>query len=98
MPNKIHHHHRQKSKPARACDACFDIVFPVIHSSSNRGVATYINNKSHKPNSHLPSWLSIPSLPVARQPHVLMRIDTTSSSGSHPISSFDDDNKRQRKG
>ena len=36
MLNKIHHHHRQISKPARGCDVCYDTVFPVIHSSSYR--------------------------------------------------------------
>ena len=39
-----------------------------------------------------PSWLSMPSLPVARQPHALMAIDTTCSSSRDVISSFDDDN------
>ena len=71
------------SKPARACDACYDTVFPVIHPPSGE-VATDINNDSHKSDtipslSHLPSWLSMPSLPVQRQPHALMAIDMTSN-------------------
>ena len=70
------------TKPARACDACYDTVFPVIHPPSlGEEVATNINNGSHKSDtitslSHLPSWLSMPSLPVPRQPHALMAIDT----------------------
>ena len=38
--------------------------------------------------SHLPSWLSMPSLPVPLQPHALMAIDTTCS--SRDIISLDD--------
>jgi FYVE, RhoGEF and PH domain containing 5/6 len=85
------------TKPARACDACYDTVFPVIHPPPTRGeAATNIDNESRKSDtipslSHLPSWLSMPSLPVARQPHALMAIDTTCSSRDI-ISSFDDDN------
>jgi FYVE/RhoGEF/PH domain-containing protein 5/6 len=79
------------TKPARACDACYDTVFPVIHPGGE--VATNIDNESHKSDtitslSHLPSWLSMPSLPVPRQPHELMAIDTTCS---HDIIPFDND-------
>ena len=72
------------TKPARACDACYDTVFPVIRPPSGE-VSTNLNNESHKSDdtipslSHLPSWLSMPSLPVQRQPHALMAIDTTCS-------------------
>ena len=57
------------TKPARACDACYDTVFPVIHPPP-----TTIPSLSH-----LPSWLSMPSLPVARQPRAFdgNRHDTT---------------------
>ena len=58
------------AKPARACDACYDTVFPVIHSG---GEVVTNNNDEYKSDtipslSHLPSWLSMPSLPVPRQP------------------------------
>ena len=81
------------TKPARACDACYDTVFPVIYPPSGE-VATNINNEPHKSDtipslSHLPSWLSMPSLPVPRQPHALMAIDTTCS---RDIISLDNDN------
>ena len=72
------------TKPARACDACYDTVFPVIRPPSGE-VSTNLNNESHKSDdtipslSHLPSWLSMPSLPVQRQPHALMAIDTSCS-------------------
>lgn len=63
-------------------------MFPIIHPPE---VTTNTNNGSHKSDtitslSHLPSWLSMPSLPVARQPHALMAIDTSSS---RDIISFD---------
>ena len=52
------------TKPARAC---YDIVFPVIHPPP--AMIPFL--------SHLPSWLSMSSLPVAPQPHALVAIDTT---------------------
>ena len=88
------------TKPARACDACYDTVFPVIHPLPTEGEGAntnIINNESHHkadtiPSlSHLPSWLSMPSLPVPRQPHALMAIDTTCTSSRDNIS-FDDIN------
>ena len=56
-------------------------MFPVINPPQSEEVP---NHESHKSDtitslSHLPSWLSMPSLPVQRQPHALMAIDTTSS-------------------
>ena len=55
------------------------------------------NNESHKSDtipslSHLPSWLSMPSLSVSRQPHALMAIDTTCNSSRDILSSFNDVN------
>ena len=87
------------TKTARACDACYDTVFPVIHPLPTEEAATNTNyENSHKSDttipslSHLPSWLSMPSLSAPRQPHALMAIDTTCSSSSRDIiSSFDDD-------
>lgn len=68
------------TKPARACDACYDTVFPVINPPLSEDFPSNTNNESHKSDtitslSHLPSWLSMPSLPVQRQPHALMAID-----------------------
>ncbi|KAF9459286.1 hypothetical protein BDZ94DRAFT_1224932 [Collybia nuda] len=65
------------SKPARACDACYETVFPLLdhppesagtlgHSQGNVDTITSLN--------HFPSWLSIPSLPSST-PQALMAID-----------------------
>jgi len=97
MPNnKIH-----STKAARACDACYDTVFPVIHPPSGEG-STNINKFGTIGSfSHLPSWLSMPSLPVPRQPHALMAIDTTCSRDIS-FDNVDDDGseteERERKG
>ncbi|KIM44782.1 hypothetical protein M413DRAFT_25208 [Hebeloma cylindrosporum] len=75
------------SKPARACDACYETVFPLIdppdangdgdgstEADAERGGSDTITSLSH-----LPSWLSMPALPVQRQPQALMAIDTSAS-------------------
>jgi len=91
------------TKPARACDGCYDTVFPVIHPPPSEVPTNMNNNKSDTITSLslLPSWLSMPSLSVQRQPQALMAIDTNSSRDI----SFDniDDNgseteERERKG
>ena len=64
-------------------------MFPVVHPQTE-GIATDINNESHKPDK-IPSLSHLPSLPVARQPHAYMAIDTTCSS-CDVISSSDDNN------
>ena len=88
------------SKPARACDACYESVFPVVDDDASvmgLGSIGSTDNlaktagKSSDPDhsasqstigslSALPSWLSMPSLPVRRvpQPQALMAIDLNS--------------------
>ncbi|KAF8159873.1 hypothetical protein B0H34DRAFT_705183 [Crassisporium funariophilum] len=70
------------TKAARACDACYDTVFPVIDPShledQIENTTTTVNGGSETTTSslsHLPAWLSMPQLPVQRQPHALMAID-----------------------
>ncbi|KAJ3501401.1 hypothetical protein NLJ89_g9354 [Agrocybe chaxingu] len=80
------------SKPARACDACYETVFPVIDTPPPEEETTpgeesgdvEPNHEQHNTDtitslSHLPSWLSMPALPVQRTPQALMAIDLNSS-------------------
>ncbi|KAF9553664.1 hypothetical protein CPC08DRAFT_744681 [Agrocybe pediades] len=79
-------------KPARACDACYETVFPLINppSSQQNGIAEEDASAEQGSSdakgsdtitslAHLPSWLSMPALPVQRQPQALMAIDLNSS-------------------
>ncbi|KAF9451161.1 hypothetical protein P691DRAFT_400037 [Macrolepiota fuliginosa MF-IS2] len=76
------------SKPARACEACYETVFPLIDPPTNPGSPTSPNSSSFlsggagtsQPSndtitslSKLPSWVSMPSLPTqGSQPQALM--------------------------
>ncbi|KAJ7605596.1 hypothetical protein FB45DRAFT_1069241 [Roridomyces roridus] len=61
------------SKPARACNACYETVFPVLppeHEDSGEGepqngMLDATNNGLTNSLSNFPSWLSMPSLPLA---------------------------------
>ena len=71
------------TKTARACDACYDTVFPVIHPLPLGETITNINNgNSHKSDTTILLWLSMPLLPGPHQPHTVMAIHTTCSSSS----------------
>ncbi|KAF9528893.1 hypothetical protein CPB83DRAFT_875756 [Crepidotus variabilis] len=80
---------REESKPARACDACYEAVFPLVEppqETPNSIEENNFTNGQQRPNSdtitslsHLPSWLSMPTLPVQNQPQALMAIDLNSS-------------------
>jgi FYVE/RhoGEF/PH domain-containing protein 5/6 len=81
------------SKPARACEACYETVFPLIdagegkaddHPAEDTNEHLRHNSDTITSMSHLPSWLSMPALPVQRQPQSLMAIDMNSS---HDLSS-----------
>ncbi|KAF9479574.1 hypothetical protein BDN70DRAFT_878635 [Pholiota conissans] len=81
----------QETKPARACNACYESVFPIIdsdgpdtHDEDHDGTVENRNTDTITSLSGLPSWLSMPALPVQRQPHALMTIDLNSS---HDMSS-----------
>lgn len=76
------------SKPARACEACYETVFPLVDSPMNPESPTSPNSSSflaqsvgtsHPSNdtvtslSKLPAWVSMPSLPMqGSQPQALM--------------------------
>ena len=77
---------KEESKSARACDACYETVFPLIpdgdtDSTANAHNPDYrtINSDALGTLSGFPSWLSMPVLPVASNPapapKALMAID-----------------------
>ncbi|KAJ7654577.1 hypothetical protein DFH06DRAFT_1416266 [Mycena polygramma] len=73
------------SKPARACNACYETVFPLLdsppeeddadgeHHNSNSMLDAHSNTLTSL--SNFPSWLSMPSLPLASTTEALMAID-----------------------
>ncbi|KAJ7065474.1 hypothetical protein C8F01DRAFT_1125715 [Mycena amicta] len=70
------------SKPARSCNACYETVFPLLDNpSEDEAVEEAMNNmlEAHSNTmtslSNFPSWLSMPSLPLASTPEALMAID-----------------------
>lgn len=74
------------SKAARACDACYVTVFPLVDSEDNAGHDSLATNEHQRHNSdtisslsNLPSWLSMPALSAQRQPQALMAISLQSS-------------------
>lgn len=88
------------SKPARACDACYDTVFPLLDPPSPEKRSSNLPENSADTIaslSSLPSWVSMPALPVDKQPQALMALDLTPSRDA----SFDGDvtaDDRERKG
>ncbi|KAG6812122.1 hypothetical protein H0H92_004290 [Tricholoma furcatifolium] len=92
------------SKPARACDACYETVFPLVDPSP--GDTIDVTGTIHKGGSPIQSlssmtWLSMTHLPVAATPQALMTIDLEPSSptqrGLQSSSTLDDDNYRRVK-
>lgn len=83
---------KDESKPARACDACYETVFPVMDAPSDEEFDSTANNTNHRTInsdtlgtlSGFPSWLSMPVIPVASNPasapQALMAIDLDSES------------------
>ncbi|KAJ7236437.1 hypothetical protein B0H12DRAFT_127893 [Mycena haematopus] len=70
------------SKPARACNACYETVFPLLDSPPEDGEdaehhSTMLDAHSNTLSSlsNFPSWLSMPSLPLASTTEALMAID-----------------------
>ena len=73
------------TKPARACNACYETVFPLLDLPSDPEAesATVPNSSSSPYNNTItsltgfPSWLSMPSLPLptSQTPEALMAID-----------------------
>ncbi|CAK5273501.1 unnamed protein product [Mycena citricolor] len=74
-PNSKH----GSSKPARACNACYETVFPVLEDSDaeEEGQPSMLSANSNTMSSlsNFPSWLSMPSLPLASTTEALMAID-----------------------
>ncbi|KAF5383809.1 hypothetical protein D9615_003818 [Tricholomella constricta] len=71
------------SKPARACDACYETVFPLIDPPPHTADTIDGPGTIHRKDvdaltslNNLPSWLSMPSLPVSvsTTPQALMAI------------------------
>ncbi|KAJ7498153.1 hypothetical protein B0H11DRAFT_1998910 [Mycena galericulata] len=69
------------SKPARACNACYETVFPLLPPDEDEADG---EPHSSMPNAHsntmtslsnFPSWLSMPSLPLASTTEALMALD-----------------------
>ncbi|KAG5637247.1 hypothetical protein H0H81_005245 [Sphagnurus paluster] len=69
------------SKPARACDACYETVFPLIDPPTE-GDEGRKDNDTLTSLNNLPSWLSMPSLPVNinSTPRALMATEREPSS------------------
>ncbi|KAJ6580806.1 hypothetical protein B0H19DRAFT_485341 [Mycena capillaripes] len=71
------------SKPARACNACYETVFPLLDNPPEDDEAdaehhsTMLDAHSNTVTSlsNFPSWLSMPSLPLASTTEALMAID-----------------------
>ncbi|KAJ7330433.1 hypothetical protein DFH08DRAFT_1022692 [Mycena albidolilacea] len=70
------------SKPARACNACYETVFPLLDSPAedDEAHAAGLLDAAHAGTltnslSNFPSWLSMPSLPLASTTEALMAID-----------------------
>ncbi|KAH9049544.1 hypothetical protein EDB84DRAFT_1453243 [Lactarius hengduanensis] len=62
-------------KPSRACDACYETVFPILTPSASPNI------QSSTPTftlSNFPSWQSTPALAFTHTPSLLMAIDKSS--------------------
>ncbi|KAF8074617.1 hypothetical protein FPV67DRAFT_589035 [Lyophyllum atratum] len=80
------------SKPARACDACYETVFPLLDplpDAGRSGTATIrkADIDTFASLNNLPSWLSMPSLPVSisTTPQALMAIQREPSLPNAPL-------------
>lgn len=74
----------ESTKPARACDACYESVFPVVDEPSLDSAeypAPRINADTISSLANFPAWVSMPSMPVSKHstPQALMAIDLAHS-------------------
>ena len=89
---------KDESKAARACDACYETVFPLLDvplddNADSGGTDSYtrgeINNDTLGTLSGFPSWLSMPTLHVTSNampaPQALMAIDLDHDRGRESI-------------
>ncbi|KAK0185060.1 hypothetical protein F5146DRAFT_1073287 [Armillaria mellea] len=69
---------KDASKPARACNACYETVFPLLdppeEEGNNHRVPPEASNNTITSLTNFPSWLSMPSLPLSATPEALMAI------------------------
>ncbi|KAI0249502.1 hypothetical protein BJV78DRAFT_1129549 [Lactifluus subvellereus] len=63
---------KDPGKPARACDACYETVFPVITPSTSLSIPSSTPTFTL---SSFPSWQSTPALAATRPPSLLMAFD-----------------------
>lgn len=86
---------KNSTKSARACDACYDTVFPLLDHSADTTESSV--SPSNSTLTSFPSWLSMPSLamPMSNStPEALMAmaVDVESPRRAlHPIDDRDDD-------
>lgn len=66
---------KEPGKPARACGACYETVFPVLTPSASTNIASSTPTFTF---SNFPSWQSTPALALTNPPSVLMAIDKSS--------------------
>ena len=85
---------KTSTKSARACDACYDTVFPLIDLSSPHSADTSIS-PSNSTLTGFPSWLSMPSFALPTQgstPDALMAIESPKRS-LHRIDDHDNNSE-----
>ncbi|TFK23230.1 hypothetical protein FA15DRAFT_757435 [Coprinopsis marcescibilis] len=88
----------ESTKPARACDACYETVFPIVEGPSS-STAAQVNDKPKSgvdtisALSNFPAWISMPSLATTKQsaPQALMAIDLDYSADTSLDAEFDED-------
>ncbi|KAI9454923.1 hypothetical protein BJY52DRAFT_1282748 [Lactarius psammicola] len=66
---------KEPGKPSRACDACYETVFPVLTPSASPNIPSSTPTFTL---SNFPSWQSTPALALTQAPSLLMAIDKNS--------------------
>ncbi len=66
---------KEPGKPSRACDACYETVFPVLTPSASPNIPSSTPTFTL---SNFPSWQSTPALALTHAPSLLMAIDKNS--------------------
>ncbi|KAG5341546.1 hypothetical protein C0989_009619 [Termitomyces sp. Mn162] len=87
------HTQDNSSKPARACDTCYETVFPLIDpvpdATPEKTGAIHQQDTDRFPSlSSLPSWLSVPSFPGTSTPRSLMAIEREPSPSISYVQDF----------
>ncbi|KAK0497483.1 hypothetical protein EDD18DRAFT_1162408 [Armillaria luteobubalina] len=82
------------SKSARACNACYETVFPLLdppEEEGNNHVPPEASNNTITSLTNFPSWLSMPSLPLSATPEALMAIHRDTPKRGYTTTTIDDD-------